>query len=321
MAATTAGLPLNDVAALSTELDPAGWSPPAEVVSEDCKMSTTSANQCGQTGSMATCVPSTTCIGTVQADGSCDGHTRGVRLSSYPQGRIEIYNEDVQGWGTVCGHWLWDNDAPADIVCRQLGYSGGVLYTYGAGAGTTSLHPVFGYRRCTGTEANLFDCEEHVSPADRDCRTAGPGCAEHTMDPQCTHELDLGALCFNEGESPAERVQCQVHNAADSCDEWHGCTDGCQKCSGRSFVQVSAHPQDVFFGCVSFETTQCVYDITGSDGSYQHALREFALCSAVSPQPEGYCRASLASAMYLRNGDVCVGGASSDIGFHIRIPF
>ena len=35
-------------------------------------------------------------------------------------GRIEVMNSQNQ-WGTVCGHWFWDNDEPANIVCRQLG--------------------------------------------------------------------------------------------------------------------------------------------------------------------------------------------------------
>eukprot|EP01051_Picozoa_sp_SAG22_P026387 SAG22_NODE_8301_length_666_cov_0.966490_2_plen_104_part_01 len=98
------------------------------------------------------------------------------------QGRIELYNENIQGWGTVCGHWLWDNDNPADIVCRQLGYEGGVLYTYGASShhtaagtcgGSTTLPSAFGYRRCSGSEATLWDCTASGDPADRDCASGG----------------------------------------------------------------------------------------------------------------------------------------------------
>ena len=63
-----------------------------------CMIDTTSAAQCGVAGS------ATHCTGSQIA-----------RLSSYPQGRIEVCNPNVgdctgtgagSGWGTVCGHWV-----------------------------------------------------------------------------------------------------------------------------------------------------------------------------------------------------------------------
>ena len=58
------------------------------------------------------------------------------------QGRIEVWqpnalhvNSGQRGtWGTVCGHWLWENDHLADITCRALGFSSGTLYTFVRGA-------------------------------------------------------------------------------------------------------------------------------------------------------------------------------------------
>ena len=76
-----------------------------------CMVSTASAAQCGTIGGLATCTGS-----------------QAYRLSSYPQGRIEVFNDAINsgagGWGTVCGHWLWDNDGLADMVCRKMGYDG-----------------------------------------------------------------------------------------------------------------------------------------------------------------------------------------------------
>ena len=70
-----------------------------------------SAAQCGTIGGLATCTGS-----------------QAYRLSSYPQGRIEVFNDAINsgagGWGTVCGHWVWDNDGLADMVCRKMGYDG-----------------------------------------------------------------------------------------------------------------------------------------------------------------------------------------------------
>ena len=53
-----------------------------------CMVSTASAAQCGSAGGHVTCTGSQT-----------------IRLSAHPQGRIEVFNPNVGGWGTVCGHW------------------------------------------------------------------------------------------------------------------------------------------------------------------------------------------------------------------------
>eukprot|EP01052_Picozoa_sp_SAG31_P054614 SAG31_NODE_14644_length_795_cov_0.961207_1_plen_147_part_01 len=65
-----------------------------------------------------------------------DAQQGDVRLSAYPMGRIEVFNDG--SWGTVCGHWFWDSNNGADIVCRSLRdesgeqpYAGGTVYTAG----------------------------------------------------------------------------------------------------------------------------------------------------------------------------------------------
>ena len=95
------------------------------------------------------------------------------------------------------------------------------------------------------------------------------------------------------------------------------------------------------FSCVEYYTTQCVFDITNTElangiGSYMTAMRAFAECAEVYPEPVGYCHDSIQDAGYLANHDVCGGlpeddpatedvnealGATTDIGFHVRIPF
>jgi hypothetical protein len=46
------------------------------------------------------------------------------------------------------------------------------------------------------------------------------------------------------------------------------------------------------------------------------AMHAFAACAGVTPEPAGYCRASLTTAEKLANHDVCVDGVTSNIGFH-----
>ena len=73
-------------------------------------------------------------------------------------------------------------------------------------------------------------------------------------------------------------------------------------------------------------TTNCRYDVTGTAdtphlqvryvdsmyGSYNYAMRAFAECAAVTPEPPGYCHGSLTSARQLANHDVCTNGATTE---------
>eukprot|EP01051_Picozoa_sp_SAG22_P000022 SAG22_NODE_1_length_62449_cov_158.689270_22_plen_101_part_00 len=85
-------------------------------------------------------------------------------------GRIEVNNPWTGTWGTVCGHWLWDNDNYANLLCQELGYTSGVLYTYGATADSAHVHDltvVSGYRQCDGTEvAGTTDVDGVDTPID-----------------------------------------------------------------------------------------------------------------------------------------------------------
>ena len=63
-------------------------------------MSTDPAAVCGDAGGAVSCAAA------IAAEMD-HPHSHGdARLSAEPQGRIEVYNENIGGWGTVCGHWL-----------------------------------------------------------------------------------------------------------------------------------------------------------------------------------------------------------------------
>ncbi|KAJ8040995.1 Neurotrypsin [Holothuria leucospilota] len=91
------------------------------------------------------------------------------------EGRLEVY---VNGeWGTVCDDF-WDR-LDADVVCRQLGYTGSAYSrtseSFGLGEGRIWLDDV----RCTGSEESL-----------QDCRMNDIG------DENCGHSEDVGVECI-----------------------------------------------------------------------------------------------------------------------------
>ncbi|XP_064610534.1 serine protease svh-1-like isoform X2 [Liolophura sinensis] len=70
--------------------------------------------------------------------------------SAQNEGRVEVLRNGVRG--TVCDDDWGSNDAA--VVCRMLGYSGGVSRSFGAGSGVIWLDDV----ECTGEENSIADC-------------------------------------------------------------------------------------------------------------------------------------------------------------------
>ena len=282
-----------------------------------------------------------TCVG-----GERSAPQRPVRLActhnhgtdSCHMGRVEVFNPAAMHinspnrgtWGTVCGHYMWDNNNMGDIVCRQLGYASGDTYTFGHTTQLPTLPVVIAGRICTGTEASLFGCPlVWTSQADDSCALGclGPdglqGTVDDTVDPICTHTVDQGAICHN-ADTPSQ-VALPI----------------CQGSGSQAMMTGAVTTQPVVFSCIDYYTTQCQYDATQSNlanslGSFSEAMRAFAVCAEASMEPPGYCHGSLLSGEFLANHVVCqgtntnnedwrvgtdAGGATTDIGFHIRIPF
>ena len=245
-------------------------------------------------------------------NGQCSGQSHYNAGEACRMGRVEVYNPSAHHangagtgtWGTVCGtsahvslccwlppltclgtwfagHYFWDNTEMANVVCRQLGFQNGFIYTFGRTHLLPTLPIVAGFRTCQGMESNIFQCAEGGNPLDRDCwigcrgADGQSGTADDTLDPTCTHAIDQGVIC-QVADSPQARNQAN--------------TDPCHhNTAGRGALYQADHQQPIIFACVEFYSTQCVYDVTNEElrngmGSYMRAMRAFGECAEVIPE-------------------------------------
>ena len=164
-----------------------------------------------------------------------DGGKPALFFALRKQGRLEVTQPGVANqWGTVCGHWLWDNDNAATIACRANGFAGGSIYTFGATTTLPVLPIAYGYRSCTGTEQNLFQCpqcgnrlaQNGNNPIDpstgQQVCSPGPDGTQHCCSWEggqeaadalsgCTHSVDQGVICYT-----AQEMQDQQTNRMNS---------------------------------------------------------------------------------------------------------
>ena len=91
-------------------------------------------------------------------------------------GRVEVYT--LGYWGTVCDDAFDLTDA--NIVCRELGYSGALVVSFfGQGGGVITLDEV----ACEGDESSILQCPHN-------------GLFNH----DCIHSEDVGVVCNVGGE-------------------------------------------------------------------------------------------------------------------------
>ena len=103
-------------------------------------------------------------------NGPGDGQIRLIGGSNASEGRVEITFNGT--FGTVCDDNF--NAAAAQVVCRQLGLSGGSVGAFGPGTGPIQLD---GFT-CNGTESRLDQCA-NINVGVNDC----------------SHGEDVGVIC------------------------------------------------------------------------------------------------------------------------------
>ena len=110
-----------------------------------------------------------------------NGSVRLIGGSNYRMGRVEIFIEPNDTWGTVCDD-DWD-DHDARVVCRQLGLGTNATAILGFSPNAPSSAPIWlDNVNCNGSESRLIDCQHN-------------GLSYHN----CGHHKDAGVTCEERG--------------------------------------------------------------------------------------------------------------------------
>ena len=111
----------------------------------------------------------------VQAE--TNGSLRLIGGSNYRMGRVEIFIELNNTWGTICDD-DWD-DQNAQVVCRQLGLGTNAIALLGFSPNASQSVPIWlDNVSCKGSESRLIECQHN-------------GLGIHN----CDHHKAAGVIC------------------------------------------------------------------------------------------------------------------------------
>ena len=106
-----------------------------------------------------------------------NGSLRLIGGSNYRMGRVEIFIEPNNTWGTICDDG-WD-DQDAQVVCRQLGLGTTGTAILGFSPNASPDVPIWlDDMNCNGLESRLIYCQHN-------------GLGNHN----CDHHSDAGVNC------------------------------------------------------------------------------------------------------------------------------
>ncbi|KAL5509568.1 hypothetical protein EMCRGX_G004959 [Ephydatia muelleri] len=110
-----------------------------------------------------------------------------VRLANgtSTRGRVEVYLNSQ--WGTICDQF-WSISS-ANVVCRQLGYTGALEADLGSSYGAGTLPFIIGFLYCLGSEGELANC-------------SGVTDFSYIPDDYCNANTVAGVQCLDAAQTP-----------------------------------------------------------------------------------------------------------------------
>ncbi|EFJ49938.1 hypothetical protein VOLCADRAFT_89444 [Volvox carteri f. nagariensis] len=167
----------------------------------------------------------------------CSRDAYPVRLvggNAVNEGRVEIFNGAV--WGTVCDDMF--SDVEANVVCRQLGYTGGSARTWGGGTVPILMDDV----SCKARSSNGTTVPPPQSLGE--CEFAG--WERHN----CIHTEDVGVVCNTAdvtlrlvGGSTPDQGRVEIYNGTTwgtVCDDYFGAAEADVVCRELGYAGGSA---------------------------------------------------------------------------------
>eukprot|EP01046_Picozoa_sp_COSAG06_P032489 COSAG06_NODE_3250_length_5615_cov_15.071972_3_plen_672_part_00 len=194
----------------------------------------------------------------------------------------------------LAGHYYWDNDNPAIITCRALGYETGSLYTYGTDASLDVLPVVTGYRKCHPPNQDLpedsatnplppsiLECESHPGEWHANGHNGDDGTPASPTDFDCEHCTASGDVNtehnLNSIDSPpagSGRTSDCTHAIDQGAMCYNPGTQGQTKCHTHTGAGQNGAECDDWHGCDGgcIKCSGCSFGCSSTDTEHQQDL-------------------------------------------------
>ena len=126
-----------------------------------------------------------------------------IKTGSRPTGSDDDFDFDGAGldtWAPICGHFMWEDDRTAELLCQSMGYRRGALHSHTSSVTDTFTYSVDAYRlgRCLQSDQSLTTCTGGCN----DYTDGGSGACENSPGVDCSAGEPVGIRIVCEDVQP-----------------------------------------------------------------------------------------------------------------------